>query len=187
MAAARHWEEDYSTFLPPGYTDFSGHWQSQDVGVRIFSFHCARADGTEKPIASISEVPSRGIHDAPKKRFPDHELALSLRRPVNYSEPGRIQGVQVICSERNSDKVFGMLVVWTMRWMSMKHWSRSFVRSLVQNDRASGHNDCDLPRLRRARFGLAARARGGRNGTICFSPPCRPWMESLHDALHEGG
>ena len=33
-------------------------------------------------------------------------------------------------------------------------------------------------------IGLAARPAGSRDGTICIPPPCRAWMESLHDALH---
>ena len=103
MAAARHWEEDYSTFLPPGYTDFSGHWQSQDVGVRIFSFRCPRGWGGDRSLRYLrSHIAGFTMHEKT-----DDELALSLRHPVNYSDPAGFDEYRFIY-ERDSDKVFGM-------------------------------------------------------------------------------
>jgi hypothetical protein len=83
--ANRHWEEDYSRLLPPGYTDFRGHWQSQDVGVRIFSFHCPDGWNGERALGYLAERTSQlKLYEI----YQEKPGEVALRQPVNYSGPG---------------------------------------------------------------------------------------------------
>jgi hypothetical protein len=101
QAAARRWETDYSSFLPPGYTDFRAHWQSQDVGVRIFSFRCPGGWGGDLSLRYLrSHIAEFTMH----KEMHDE---LALRRPVSYSDPAGFDEYWFIYESEN-DRIFGM-------------------------------------------------------------------------------
>jgi hypothetical protein len=81
--ARQRWEKDYSSLLPRNYSDFQAHWQSQDVGVRIFSFKC--------PLDLTGDQVLQQLVD----RLPAFETVgravneVVVRRPITYSgEPG---------------------------------------------------------------------------------------------------
>lgn len=97
----RHWEEDYSSFLPPGYTDFRGHWQSQDVGVRIFSFRCPHGWGGDRSLRYLKS------HIAAFKPYEEEHDEVALRCPVDYSDPAGFDEYRFIYQKEN-DKIFGM-------------------------------------------------------------------------------
>jgi hypothetical protein len=100
-AAVRHWAAGYSPLLPPGYTDFEGHWQSQDVGVRIFSFRCPEGWTGERVLRHLTEHISKfKIHD-------QRPGEVALRRPVAYSDPAGFDEFRFVYQEKN-DRIYGM-------------------------------------------------------------------------------
>jgi hypothetical protein len=78
--ASEHWEKEYASLLPPNYGDFRAHWQSQDVGVRIFSFRC--------PTDMTGEQAVRHLVDRlPGFVTSDRRLnEVAVRRSVTYSD-----------------------------------------------------------------------------------------------------
>lgn len=99
--SARHWEEDYSLLLPPGYSDFRGHWQSQDVGVRIFSFRCPDGWGRDRSFRYLTE------RITPFKVYEEKLDEIALRRPVKYSDPGGFDEYRFVYEVEN-DRICGM-------------------------------------------------------------------------------
>jgi hypothetical protein len=77
--ARRHWEMEYSPFLPSGYGDFRAHWQNHDTTTRVFSFS-RPANLSEQGVLDhlASALPEFRVHD----RRPGE---LVLRRPFLYS------------------------------------------------------------------------------------------------------
>jgi hypothetical protein len=100
-AAVRRWEEDYSSLLPPGYTDFRGHWQSQDVGVRIFSFRCPDGWDGERVLRHLAGRLTRF------KIYEQRPGEVALRRPVTYSGPAGFDEFRFVNQGENG-RIYGM-------------------------------------------------------------------------------
>ena len=101
QTAVRRWEEDYSSLLPPGYTDFRGHWQSHDVGVRIFSFRCPDGWDGERALRHLAEVITQF------KVYEQKPGEVALRRRVTYSDPAGFEEFRFIHHAGNS-RMYGM-------------------------------------------------------------------------------
>ena len=101
QTAVRRWEEDYSSLLPPGYSDFRGHWQSHDTGVRIFSFRCPDGWDRERALRHLAE------HIAQFSVYEQKPGEVALRRPVTYSDPAGFDEFRFMCRDRNS-RIYGM-------------------------------------------------------------------------------
>jgi hypothetical protein len=78
--ARRVWEKDYASMLPPGYTDFRAHRQSQDVGVRLFSFRCPEKMSGEQVLTYLTQ------HMAGFQTVEQTATGVALRRPATYSD-----------------------------------------------------------------------------------------------------
>jgi hypothetical protein len=100
-ATVRHSEEDYSSLLPPGYTDFRGHWQSQDVGVRIFSFQCPEGRRGDESLRHLTE------HIAQFRIYEEKPGEVALRRSVTYSDPAGFDEFRFIYQKENN-RIYGM-------------------------------------------------------------------------------
>ncbi len=90
-SAVLHWEARYSDVLPHGYSDFRGHWQSQDVGVHIFSFRYAEGLDCEEVLDRVKDrLGAYRIH----QRVPGE---IALRRSVTYSDPNGFDEFRFVC------------------------------------------------------------------------------------------
>lgn len=90
-SAVRHWEANYSPVLPHGYSDFRGHWQSQDVGVHIFSFRYPEGLDCEEVLDGVkSRLGAYRVH----RRVPGE---IALRRSVTYSDPNGFDEFRFVC------------------------------------------------------------------------------------------
>jgi hypothetical protein len=100
--ARRHWEKDYALLLPRNYSDFQAHWQSQDVGVRIFSFRCPENMTGDEVLRRLAER-------LPEFKTADQQMdnEVALRRPVSYSGPGGFDEYRFIY-RRKEHRVYGM-------------------------------------------------------------------------------
>ncbi len=81
-ARRRRWEMDYASILPRGYTDFRAHFQSDDVGVRVFSVRLHRQDSP----GHFFESASRALDQFSVLEHSPGRMVL--RRSVTYSDPG---------------------------------------------------------------------------------------------------
>jgi hypothetical protein len=92
QSTVRQWEATYSSVLPPGYSDFRGHWQSQDIGVHIFSFRCPEGLDCDGVLGGM-EVRLRAyrVH----QRVPGE---IALRRSVSYSDPNGFDEFRFVCA-----------------------------------------------------------------------------------------
>ncbi len=100
-SAVRHWEANYSSLLPPGYSDFRGHWQNHDIGVQIFSFRLP--DGAECELVLdglVTRLSDYRVH----RRVPGE---VALRRSVTYSNPDGFDEYRFLC-EPSSGRVYAM-------------------------------------------------------------------------------
>jgi hypothetical protein len=97
----RRWEEDYSSLLPLGYTDFRGHWQSHDIGVRIFSFRCPDGWDGERALQHLAE------HINQFKIYEHKPGEVALRRPARYSNLAGFDEFRFIYQEGNG-RIYGM-------------------------------------------------------------------------------
>jgi hypothetical protein len=99
--AVRRWEASYSSILPPGYSDFLGHWQSQDIGVQIFSFHLPDGAKCEDVLSVfIKRIDKYRLHE----RVPGE---VALRRRVTYSDPNGFDEYRLVCVPA-THRVYGM-------------------------------------------------------------------------------
>ena len=90
-SAVRKWESTYSFLLPYNYSDFRGHWQSQDVGVHIFSFcYPEGLDGEEVLDSLAGRLGAYRVH----QRLPGE---IALRRRVTYSDPNGFDEFRFVC------------------------------------------------------------------------------------------
>jgi hypothetical protein len=78
--ARQYWEKEYASLLPRDYSDFQAHWQSQDVGVRIFSFRCPEELTGNQVLRDLAA----GL---PEFKPFDHRInEVVVRRPIAYSD-----------------------------------------------------------------------------------------------------
>jgi hypothetical protein len=88
--AADRWEKLYSSILPAGYSEFRARWQSQDVGVHIFSFRCPAATQRDQVFDHIvARLPGFRVSDKQTNE-------VALRRPATYSDPGGFDEFRII-------------------------------------------------------------------------------------------
>jgi hypothetical protein len=99
--AERYWEKSYASFLPPGYSDFGGHWQDQDIGVAIFSFRRPQGKSVEEALNFI------GNHSAGFKRQAQRNGEVVLRRSVTYSDPAGFDEFRFVRGAGN-DRIYAM-------------------------------------------------------------------------------
>ncbi len=99
--ARKHWEKNYATLLPRGYRDFRAHWQSQDIGVQIFSFYCPdRMTGDEVLRHIANKLPGfKTVNQTPNE--------VALRRTVTYSNPDGFDEYRFVYRP-NTHRVYGM-------------------------------------------------------------------------------
>jgi hypothetical protein len=91
-SAVSHWEANYSPVLPPGYSDFRGHWQSQDIGVQIFSFGYPEGVKCEDVLSSlVARLAKYQVH----QRVPGE---VALRCSVTYSDPNGFDEFRFVCA-----------------------------------------------------------------------------------------
>ena len=101
LSAVRHWEASYSPVLPPGDSDFRGHWQNQDIGVHIFSFRYP--DGVESEDV-LSLLVDRLDKYRVQERIPGE---VALRRGVTNSDPNGFNEFRFVCVPA-AHRVFAM-------------------------------------------------------------------------------
>jgi hypothetical protein len=97
----RRWEEDYSSLLPPGHTDFRGHLQSYDIGVRIVSFRCPDGWDGERALRHLTG------HINQFTIYEQKPGEAALRRPVTYSDPAGFDEFRFIYYEETG-RIYGM-------------------------------------------------------------------------------
>jgi hypothetical protein len=99
--ARRHWEKEYASLLPRNYSDFQAHWQSQDTGVRIFSFRCPENMTEDQILRHLTDGPTG--FNATKHRPSE----VVIRRPVTYSDPAGFDEFRFVYRPRRH-RVFGL-------------------------------------------------------------------------------
>jgi hypothetical protein len=100
-SAVRNWEAYDGPILSIGSSDFHGHWQSHDIGVRIFGFAVPEGRGCD---AIFDDIARRSNSFRVHERSPNE---MALRRNLGDSAADGFDEYRFVCMP-DSNRVYGM-------------------------------------------------------------------------------